>query len=119
MRRRPRESWVDDGRNGIPPFDRLGAVGFENPCAPEEVRSQKEWMLSSAFGVRIGFTETLIDFDYCRRTGVDRYPPDWNHTFRHADAVGGALMDKEHDEVTFDHLFRVEMVARGGGMFRQ
>jgi len=61
----------------------------------------------------------LIDFDYCRRTGVDRYPPDWNHTFRHADAVGGALMDKEHDEVTFDHLFRVEMVARGGGMFRQ
>lgn len=61
----------------------------------------------------------LIDFDYCGRTGVDRYPPDWNHTFRHADAVGGALMDKEHDKVMFDNLFKVSMVASGGGMFRQ
>jgi len=47
----------------------------------------------------------FIDFDYCGRAGKDRYPPDWNHTFRPADAVGGALMNKEHDEAMFDSLF--------------
>jgi hypothetical protein len=61
----------------------------------------------------------LIDFDYCGRSGVDRYPPDWDHTYRHEDAVGGALMKEEHDEVMFDDLFKHRIVYSGGGIFKQ
>ena len=52
----------------------------------------------------------IIDFDYCGRIGIDRYPPDWNDTFRHVNAVGGALMEKVHDETMFDLLLKIPVV---------
>ena len=59
----------------------------------------------------------FIDFDYCGHADEDRYPPDWDHTFRPVGAVGGALMKQEHDQVMFDNLFRLPAGASGGGMF--
>jgi hypothetical protein len=60
----------------------------------------------------------LIDFDYCGRAGRDHYPPDWDPASRHTDAKGGALMEKEHDEVMFDNLFWTTTIDSGKGMFR-
>ena len=34
----------------------------------------------------------LIDFDDSGIDGVDRYPREWAHTFRHPDVKGGALL---------------------------
>jgi len=42
----------------------------------------------------------LIDFDSSGKENVDRYPRDWDHTFRPRGAVGGAVLKVAHDKVT-------------------
>jgi len=46
----------------------------------------------------------LIDFDSSGKEDVDRYPRDWNYTFRPEGAVGGAVLKVEHDKAMLGDL---------------
>lgn len=47
----------------------------------------------------------LIDFDHCGKDEVMKYPREWDHSLRPADAKEGDLMRKRHDTWMFDRIF--------------
>ena len=47
----------------------------------------------------------LIDFDHCGMDGVMKYPREWDHTHRPADAKEGDFMRKRHDDWMLERIF--------------
>jgi hypothetical protein len=120
--RRPQGSWVDNGpmeylplTDWVPLASKTSAqVVKYGPKIKDALQRlwREDWVHGDVrhHNILVPLSDEkidirFIDFDDCGRTGVDRYPPDWNHTFRPLGAVGGALMQREHDEVMFDNLF--------------